>query len=173
MEQCLEVSSFWKMIFQLFNSLILFFSFTYLFTSTKNSVTNYLLLFISLLLHFYLLIFICTVHQPLQNNYLTLQIPKLPFFSCKVFLYSLLCHVWNQILNDWTETLLLKCLSTRKGIFILKKHIKYKDVSDKSNVNLGKTAPELSKSSQAADQFGSLIFRSIHKHPNANKNISY
>lgn len=45
--------------------------------------------------------------------------------------------------------------------------------SKKLNVNLGKTAPELSKSTQAADQFGSLIFRGVHKHTNANEKIGY
>lgn len=51
--------------------------------------------------------------------------------------------------------------------------VKYNYINNKGNAYLGKTTPELSKSSQAADQFGSLIFRSIHKHAIANKNISY
>jgi len=59
----------------------------------------------------------------------------------------------------------------RQGFTILKKYKVH--VSNKLNVNLRKTAPELSKSTQAADQFGSLIFRSVHKHTNANKNVSY
>lgn len=49
------------------------------------------------------------------------------------------------------------------------KSIKY----NKLNVNLGKAAPELPKSAQAADEFGPLIFRGVHKHANAKKNVSY
>lgn len=56
------------------------------------------------------------------------------------------------------------------------KSIKYNKLNIKSNnlnVNLGKAAPELPKSAQAADEFGPLIFRGVHKHANAKKNVSY
>lgn len=114
----------------------------------------------------YSFLLLCVVYQPSPRNHVIILMLILSFSSKTLLTYLMVPHLELKCRWFAPENIAIILVIVVKNNYVSKNNY----ISNKENAHLRKTAPELSKSTQAADQFGSFIFRSVHKHSVADKN---